>query len=431
MSHDNVVDFPVAQGRMISVVHRVKKTADGEERPTLVAIRGSEGSINTFPLATEREEFDFITCAGKYTDIGLQKGDVVLTTLGGSGDRLSFAMSRMLAEVGGVLYRIPGYHLKTYRESNLATAEESDDRVLLRTLWFCMPENFFECRVRDREVIRISELYRAFKDAQQARMKCANRLRARLVGSLFLSEEGKYPEGKIEDWFDAKKADDPIFLTLEKEEYKAKADLERAIKTARIGELFSEVQGCGPSIIGGLICAIGDIRRFAGPEKLTSYLLGLNPRFAETGEFPRSKRGIRTNWNREGRQTLFLLSDQFNRRPDTDWGKKLRENKLFYRTQHPNTLVFEKKGAEKTGREFIFAPGVCEKKGSKYQVFDENGMATELVSGTQKYYDGHIHRMGVWKTLRQFVHFVYHTWTEFEKTEYVPVEKKVRVKKVA
>ncbi|MFZ2831610.1 MAG: transposase [Minisyncoccia bacterium] len=428
MSHDNVVDFPVAQVRTISVVHRVKKTADGEERPTVVVIKEAPGMFLSFPLATEREEFDFITASGKYSDNGLRNGDVVLTTLGGSGDRLSFAMSRVLGEMNGILYRIPGYHLKTYREQ---TEEKEDDGAVLHLLWDCMSENFFECRVRDREVIRISELYRAFKDAQQARMKCANRLRARLVGSLFLSEEGKYPEGKIEDWFDAKKADDPIFLTLEKEEYKAKADLEKSIKNARIGALFDAVQGCGPSIIGGLICAIGDIRRFSGPEKLTSYLLGLNPRFAKTGEFPRAKRGIRTNWNREGRQTLFLLSDQFNRRPDTDWGKKLRENKLFYRTQHPNTLVFEKKGVEKTGREFILAPGVCEKKGSKYQVFDENGMATELVSGTQKYYDGHIHRMAVWKTLRQFVHFVYHTWTEFEKTEYLPVEKKVRAKKVA
>ncbi|MEK7460429.1 MAG: transposase [Patescibacteria group bacterium] len=419
--------------RIISVIHRVKKTADGEEHPTLVAIMEPDGTFNRFDLATEREEFDFITADGKFADIGLRSGDTVITTLGGSGDRLSFAMSRMLQEVGGVLHRIPSFHLKNFKETPaFAELDEDmrDDVMLLHAMWGSVPKNFFECRIRDREIIRISELYRAFKDAQQERMKCANRLRARLIGSLFLSEEGKYPEGKIEDWFDAQKANDPIFLSLEKEEKTAKLQLEKALKMTRIAELFDAIQGCGPSIIGGLICSIGDIRRFSGPEKLASYLLGLSM-LAETGKFPRARRGIRTNWNRAGRQTLFLLSDQFNRRPDSEWGKKLRENKGYYRAKHPNTLLVEKKGVEETGREFILEPGLCERKGNKYQVFDADGVIIEEVRGTQRYYDGHIHRMAVWKTLREFVHFLYHTWTEFEKAEYVPVEKKARAKKVA
>lgn len=418
--------------RTISVVHRIKQTAEGETRPTLVAIKDANGNFNCFDLLTEREEFDFITAHGKFADIGLRTGDIVITTLGGSGDRLSFAMSRMLQGVGGILYRIPGYHLKNFKEAG--GLDESGavliDVIALHHLWERMPENFFECRIRDREVIRISELYRAFKDAQLERMKCAGRLRSRLIGQLFLSEEGKYPEGKIEDWFDAQKADDPIFQSLEQEEKTAKSALEKAMKQTRIVELFDDVPGCGPSIIGGLICSIGDIRRFSGPEKLASYLLGLRT-LAETGKFPRARRGVRTNWNRAGRQTLFLLSDQFNRRPDSEWGKKFRENKEFYRARHPHTLVIEKKGNEETGREFVLAPGICEKKGSKYLVVDlkEGNAVAEEIRGTQRYYDGHIHRMAVWKTLREFVHFLYGAWTEFEKAEYTPVEKKVRAKK--
>ncbi|MDO8604565.1 MAG: transposase [bacterium] len=420
--------------RTISVIHRVKKTADGDERPTLVAVKENDGSFNCFDLATERDEFDFITSVGKYEELGLRTGDTVISTLGGSGDRLSFAMSRMLGEVGGVLHRIPGYHLKNFKDTPAFTELNEDlqeDALLLHTLWASTPQHFFECRIRDREIIRVSELYRAFKDAQLERMKCAGRLRARLIGSLFLSEEGKYPEGKIEDWFDARKADDPIFQSLEKEEHTAKATLEKAIKMTRIVEIFAGIEGCGPSIIGGLVCSIGDIRRFSGLEKLTSYLLGLNARFNETGEFPRSKRGVRTNWNRAGRQTLYLLADQFNRRPDSEWGIKLRENKVYYRKKHPHTLIIEKNGGQETGRTFVFAPGICEKKGSKYQVFDENGVVVETVSGTQRYYDGHIHRRAIWKTLREFVHFLYGAWTELEKAEYVPVEKKVRAKKAA
>lgn len=441
--------FPPA-GRTISVVHRIKKTADGEERPTLVAIKEVDGNFNRFELATEREEFDFITASGKYDGVGLRAGDTAITTLGGSGDRLSFAMSRVLGEVGGVLHRIPGYHLKETKDRVVSAGlvkDTRDDADLLHSLWSNVPHDFFECRIRDRETISISELYRVFKDAQLERMKCANRLRARLVGALFLSEEGKYPEGKIEDWFDAKKADDPIFKALEQEEKSAKANLEKAIKATRIADIFSGVVGCGPVIIGGLVCSIGDIRRFSGPEKLVSYTLGLNSSFNETGRFPRARRGERTNWNRTARQTLYQLADQFNRRPESEWGQKLLANKEYYRKQHPFTLVIEKDGTQETGRKFVlvdkevddvsrgiirasgFTP--CEKKGSKYQVLDASGTAVEEIRGTQRYYDGHIHRMAIWKTLREFVHFLYHAWTELEKAEYVPVEKKVRQKKAA
>lgn len=477
MNQTNVVALPVAN-RTISVVHRVKQTADGEARPTLVAIKET-GGVFTFLLATEREEFDFITAAGMYEKNGLRAGDTVITTLGGSGDRLSFAMSRMLQEVGGVLYRIPGYHLKNAKETPLFAALDESDRndvTLLHSLWSGMSRNFFECRIRDRETIRISELYRVFKDAQLERMKCANRLRARLVGALFLSEEGKYPEGKIEDWFDAQKANDPIFKVLEQEEKSAKATLEKAIKATRIADIFSGVVGCGPVIVGGLVSSIGDIRRFSGPEKLTSYMLGLNSSFNETGRFPRARRGERTNWNRTARQTLYQLADQFNRRPESEWGVKLLANKKYYRDKHPHTLIIETVTrprkvteinyelfpskmtiTEKTGRQFVLlddevkidrennivlgrSVSVCRKKGSKYQVLDASGALIEEIRGTQRYYDGHIHRMAIWKTLREFVHFLYGAWTELEKAEYMPVssrprresaDSKVRAKKAA
>lgn len=440
---------PVEAKRIISVVHRVKKTADGEERPTLVAVKEADGDLNCFELATEREEFDFITATGKYETLGLRASDIVITTLGGSGDRLSFAMSRVLQEIGGVLHRIPGYRLKNARDTldEVASDKSRTDVTVLHTLWLIEPASFFECRIRDRETIRISELYRVFKDAQLERMKCANRLRARLVGALFLSEEGKYPEGKIEDWFDAQKANDPIFKALEQEEKSAKAKLEKAIKETRIADIFANIVGCGPVIIGGLVSSIGDIRRFSGPEKLVSYTLGLNSSFNETGRFPRARRGERTNWNRTARQTLYQLADQFNRWPESEWGQKLIANKEYYRRQHPYTLVIEKNGTQETGRQFVLVDNdvddvsrvlmrasgltICEKKGSRYQVLDVGEAVVEEIRGTQRYYDGHIHRMAIWKTLREFVHFLYEAWTELEKAEYAPVEKPTRKKKAA
>lgn len=439
---------PAPSGRIIAVFHRVKKTVDNEERPTLISIRVGDNFTN-LELATEREEFDFITRSGDYAELGLAAGDMVITTLGGSGDRLSFAMSRFLKPLGGTLWRIPSFRLKEARDESqrtLATSEPQKqpndmDRsdLLLHYLWDTARAQFFECRIRDRETIRISELYRQFKDAQLERMKCAGRLRSRLIGQLFLSEEGGYPEGKIEDWFDAQKATDPIYQALLQEEKKAKAQLERTLTETRIAELFDDVPGCGPSVIGGLVCAIGDIRRFPSAANLVSYfglaVLKENGEKAKRGEkiekglFPRQRRGMRTSWNRGGRQTLYTLADQLNRRPESEWGKRLIANKAYYRAKHPHTVLIEYSGTAETGRTFELIPGAFEKKGTKYLLLID-GVQTE-VRGKQRYYDGHIHRMAIWKTLHEFTHWLYGAWTEFEQAEYVPKEKKVRRNKAA
>ena len=424
--------------RIISVIHRLKQTVDHEARPTLVLIIEGE-KRQCLELETEREEFHFLTSAGDYERLGLRADDSVLTRLGGSGDRLSFAMSRRLEECGGTIFRIPSFRLKEFRDTEayrVLEGKATEETALLQLLWEKTPEHFFECRVRDREIIRVSELYKNFKDAQRERMACAGRLRARLVGSLFLSEDGKYPEGKIEDWFDAQKATDQIYLNLEAEEKQAKAMLERALKQTRIADLFEGVTGCGPSIIGGLISAIGDIRRFERAEQLVSYL-GLavlkedgtkakKGERIEKGRFMRALRGVRTTYNRNGRQTLYTLSDQFNRRPDSEWGKYFLANKAYYREKHPHTVLIEVATVEgkqvETGRTFALEPGAFEKKGSKYLVMNpENGELIE-VRGKQRYYPGHIHKMAVWKTLREFVIWLHGAWTAFEKVEYLPKE---------
>ncbi len=439
----------VTVGRTIAVFHRVKKTVDGESRPTLVGIKeNDEDTISCFSLETEREEFDFLMRACAYESSGLRTGDVVITTLGGSGDRLSFAMSRTLDECGGYVFRIPSFRLKECKDAGMHHDIETSaytDVHLLHRLWRENVEHFFECRVRDREVIRITELYRDFKETQQERMACANRLRARLIGQLYLSEEGKYPEGKIEDWFDAQKATNEIFLNLSAEEKETKSTLERALKMTRIGDLFAEVTGCGPSVIGGLVSAIGDIRRFSGPEKLVSYMglavLKEDGEKAKKGEriekglFPRQRRGVRTSWNRAGRQTLYTLADQFNRRPESEWGRKFLANKEYYRTKHPHTLLMETTGSgqetKETGRTFSLEEGTYEKKGSKYLILDPESQDIIEMKGKLRYYPGHIHRMAIWKTLREFVHWLYGAWTEFEKTEYAPKVKPIRGRKAS
>jgi hypothetical protein len=96
----------------------------------------------------------------------------------------------------------------------------------------------------------------------------------------------------------------------------------------------------------------------------------------------RQRRGQVSNWNRDVRQSLFLLGDQFNRRPTSFWGNKLLENKKTLRERHPEVVTNE--------------------------------------NGKKRYTDGHIHKLATWMTLRQFLKFLHREWWALEK-ENVPV----------
>lgn len=174
--------------RTIAIKHRIKKTAKGEDHPTLVLIKPLEGPIQNIKLEDEDAEMDFLlgryplrfrkaTSADKMSDfpehhlmmeefdeaehgvvpdhhkkkvgkktyvlakvpditIGLQAEDTVITALGGSGDYLAFAMSKKLEMLrGGTnVMRIAQRHIKDEREkqapdqiSELPPADEEED----------------------------------------------------------------------------------------------------------------------------------------------------------------------------------------------------------------------------------------------------------------------------------------------------------------
>jgi hypothetical protein len=308
--------------------------------------------------------------------------------------------------------------------------------------------------MRDGEMIHIAELYHRFKDAQQERLKCGNRFFARMIGRLYLSEEGGYPEGRISDMYDALKATDPIYLVHVEEEKLAKRELERKIKDTRIGELFDSVHGCGPSIIGGLVSVIMDIRRFPAPANLASYLLGLRM-LTETGKFPRARRGMTGSYSRDGRQALYTLGGMFNYAPNSEWGLKLRANREYYKARHPDVLFVEKRrdnGAEvETGVTYalvtklepVMVKDEQVMRKSYWYLHPDTGVEVKVgkgllsyvdgegnkvkVRGAFRYNDAHLQNMAVWKTLREFVvDWLYPAWQNLEQQAYEPKEAKRR-----
>ena len=208
----------------------------------------------------------------------------------------------------------------------------------------------------------------------KARIACSQRLRQRLIGQIFCSEEGQYPEGEIELRYQELEANDTVYQNLCQEEKKREKELVGAVEELEIyRELFKPIEGCGPMIAARIIAAIGDIRLFASNAKLKA---ACGVHVLPDGRFPRHRSGEQANWNGLARQALYLLGEQFNRRPDSVWGQKLREYKKKFREKHP---------------------------------------VVEVVNGKKRYTNGHIHNMAIWRTLTKFVERLWKDWWKIEK----------------
>ncbi len=399
--------------RIIGITHRVKRTADGEARPTIIAIKDGN-DIKRYELETETDELDFLL--GKFptswrkaeegedlsgfiahhikegksgtkvpaTYDGYKSGDVVVMPLGGSGDAFAFALSRRGEEIDAHVHRLPSYILKDKR----GDGDKDGDAELLITLFFESPALFYGVTPRERDIILVREQWRARDSAQYARKACEQRLRQRAIGRIFLSDEGRYPEGTIEDAYEAIKANDRVLQNLyvaEKDEEKLLAEY---VSRIPVYTVLSEVEGCGPILAARLIAAIGDINRFASDAKLKAYCGvhvkrgGKHDGVLKEKEFPRQRTGERCNWNGEARQALYLLVDQFVKRPDSVWGKKLREYKEKFRAIHPE----------------------------------------EVVNGKKRYGKGHIHKMAIWRTATKFTEWLYSEWRRLEKAQSAPMQ---------
>lgn len=386
--------------RFVGIRHRVKQTAENEARPTEVAFFRN-GSAR-YDLADETAELDWllgrypvkfrkvvefedlsgflphqIVCDKEGRPVrvpvefdGFHKGDIVAMALGGSGDPFAYALSRRAEEIGAKVVRIPPAKLKEMR-----TGDKGDDASLLADLAVSHPDLFYETGPRDRKLIMLRECLRARTDAMKARIGCEQRMRQHFIGMTFCNPEGRFPEGSVEKAFENEKANSAILRALTDEENARSADLKRAVEALEVYQLlFVPIKGIGPRIAAGIIAGIGDIRRFPTDAKLKAFC-GVH--VLSDGRMARRRGGEVANWNAEVRQSLYLLGDQFNRRPDSDWGQLLREYKQRLRVAHPEPIV-------------------------------ENGKS--------RYSDGHIHKMAVWKTLSKFVEWLWREWWKIENS---------------
>ena len=279
----------------------------------------------------------------------------------------------MSETVGARVLRIPPGVLSDNRPTE---RDKKEDALTLAELVRNRPELFYPTVIRDRKFISVRGLLKERLDAMKDRIACEQRLRQRMIGEIFRSEEGRYPEGKLEDLFDEKKASSARLKALEKDEAERDHALLEALKKLNVyTELFELVEGCGPALASRIIACIGIIHQFPTKAKFKAYL-GVH--CTSDGRFPRRRKGERANWNEElGRKAFFLLGDQFNRRPKSVWGQKLLEYKKKFREKHPE----------------------------------------EVVNGKKRYTNGHILKMALWRTRTKFAEWLYVEWKRLEERE--------------
>mgnify|MGYP001610891068 FL=1 len=134
--------------------------------------------------------------------------------------------------------------------------------------------------------------------------------------------------------------------------------------------IFSPIEGCGPMIASRIIASVGDIRRFEGNIAKFKAYCGVH---LQDGQFARQRNNEAANWSNEIRQAMYLLGEQFNRRPNSVWGMKFREYKEKMRNSHPETVG---------------------------------------EGGKKKYTPSHIHKMAKWRTLTKFAEYVFKKWNK-------------------
>lgn len=416
------------QGRMsrfIGIRHRVKQTAEGEARPTqVVIIDGNQEQRIDLPDDTAELDFvrgeypvEFRTLEpgediGQYRPhhvkpgrgdkpdkvpakmVGLQAGDMVAMMLGGSGDRFAAALSRRGDDIGAQVFRIPPAIFKFQRGEQ----DKDQDAQIMAILLMGQPQLFHYTGPRERDVIRVKTLLMARQDAMKARIACEQRLRQRVIGSCFLTEDGFYTEGTVEDAYQAAKANSVILKSLIAEEAQATRELQKAVRALDVWtKIFEPITGVGEVLAAGLISTIGDVRRFkvepdyfgADSEEERQYrrMQARNKSRAklkafcgvhvmDDGRFPRRRAGQVANWHPSARQALYQIAEQFNRRPDSEWGRRLLEIKARLKDKHPEPEL--------------------------------------TPEGKKRWTPAHIHRTALWRTATRFVEWLYSEWYRLE-----------------
>jgi hypothetical protein len=498
--------------RHIGIRHRIKKTVDGEARPTQLFILETDASLEleddnaeldwvrgTFPVSFRkiRGDDDLLSFNPRHikwrtvrkdqnvSDVdpsrlrrrakdgklemahqvpttfdGLKQGDVYGMSLGGSGDRLAFALSRVGESKGAVVKRLPPVTLKASR----GEADKDEDSKLIAKLVSEEAGLFHAVTANTRRTIQVRERHSLRIDTMKARIACGQRLRQRFIGQVFC-QDGEFEELDIEAQFEALKANDLIFQTLVDEEKQRLCELLQAIKqTAVWQEIFEPFPGIAEALAGRLISAIGSFERFmvepdqeeidrlyresvrcereAGVEELRAFVHeGSNhfqtlqrmcswcqgngrPRQAALLEVAIEAHRMRSRArNHAKKQTRAKLKSFCGVAVNTD-GRFMRRRSGEVANWHPDCRQALYLLGEQFNRQGDRTHWGCKLREYKEKLRAKHPEVIE-VDGKKRYTNGHIHKMATWRTLTKFVEWLADEWSDLIRRQSIQEQHKL------
>lgn len=462
---ETVSSLPVTSlsKRLIAISYRDKEVLrDGiviEQRPTMALII-KDGGEEEITLHDEDYEMCFLRSEkrtippskpdGKETIIdfsenGIDIGDTVLMVMGGSGAFFAFALSKQLEKlghggvhwIGSTLFkRLCDEHkldrskLKSVDEEGRRT-EVTFDHYALPKLFETTPQSFHRVSARERDLILLQDVVRRRKEAMDARMACAHRVRQRMKKVAYCADDA-YPEGGIKVFIEKGVADDFMLRLMEKEENQIGAELKKTLHSLAVWKVFEPIEGVGEFTAAPLIVAIGDIHRFPSSSQLKAFLgvhtlkrdgskfqKGDRP---EVGNslFARRRNGQLSNWNQEGRQSLYLIATQFTMwKQNSPWGLVAKEVKQRFLVKYPTPEVWVKDASGNLVERVKLVKGQCKRIQGGWEVIGENG-EKHAIKGTTKFNPAHINRMVAWRTMTKFVEWLYDAWKATEAGKELP-----------
>ncbi len=283
------VDTEHGGGRIISIVHRVKETTKGESRPTMMAVMDPQtDKMDIYKLAKEEDEIALayghlvvnwrkieigedvtnypgyaIRVWGKETRVaaeyeGIRRGDTVITTLGGSGLYLNYGLAYLAERVGAHAIAISSNRLAELRNG----ASKDDDVITIARLYVAHPEMFYRLHRGNRVYMDVTFAQRQFDKAQNTRMAAEQRLYQQVIGEIFMSDREIFPFDNLKQAKEEARAQSDVIQILDKDEERAKKELDRTLEQHPGSKYFLSITGIGPSIGGRVLGPIGDPIRF-------------------------------------------------------------------------------------------------------------------------------------------------------------------------
>jgi len=195
--------------------------------------------------------------------VGLEPGDLVVMSLGGSGQVLARDMAEHGAPMGIEVRRCAPYRLKEEREARGRGDDKSGDAELLTELIVAIPHDFHPVRTIEVEIGELMELETKWARAQAERIAMGNRVHARARRAHLRAHREGTSVRTLEEAVAHELENDTEFQMWDATEKRTFRELGEALDRIPIWrKVLGPVRGIGASLGARILAGVGDVQSF-------------------------------------------------------------------------------------------------------------------------------------------------------------------------